>query len=1312
MITLLRNSILLVTGVLLTVFSAFGQQEINVNPSKGLMTFNIPLYTFELPGFKLPLGLTYAARGYKVNEGYRRCAGWDFQGGGSIRRILRGLPDEMNDTYHNRTGWMYSSLYSVPLGFTPADDGDENDCTDEAANYTWLGNNYTSDKDLQPDVFVVDAPGLSCRLMMDNQGVFKALPAQDLKIEFNVIAWNDIDFVITTNNGVKYTFNLRSVANKEVDPPTNSYDLFRDEANNYSYNAVYFDTWYLTKIEVFGAGKKSSVNYAYTSDFSQQGIEELKVYIKNNAVDTARESKLYEWNRWTGERKRVAAITTSMGTKAVFEGSDVIPETIKIYYGLESGRPADRTVNIYDRQGYDALNNSKSFLTEINIAGTGCAYDQYKFSYYGFAEYGDPGPSTQFPVDPDSKQVDAWGYYNGNGTNHAAPKIYVYPALRNTTGAYRPYPIPGYSGSSFVLPGNDLSPNENKIAFGSLSKVTYPNGGISSFEYECNSFLDQDANAEVKGGGLRIKAVNHFDGMNASARMRKEYIYKTDAGATSGTINMLPAYAISTTSYKDLIGGTIKSYATILSSYGTNSLDYWNYLTVRTKHDLYMGESLVTYSQVTTKETGNGKVKQVFSPAKSFWDTSTSVLSYTAEPCGGGNSPFIPKGYNQYPFAPVEHWGGGDLIEEYVYNENGNLLKKREMEYEDYHSSPQRIYAVVRDNNLGLRQLSKYYTEIGGKLLKSVKETNYDSNLSGNYVLSQTDYDNSAFNRKVRSSLVTNSDNTQVRTKYLYSGDFGSFHMNDHDDPYLGGLIDLISVNSVRDAVIEQTTEIKPAGGSFKVISAQARLYNSKVVGGKSYAILKEIKALNNLSGLTDFSAMQRAGTIPSRYLSIDNRYKNEQVFSDYNNNLLAGTVTQKRIGTAVITDTVTRVPMLQVSGADLADIGFYNFEGEDAHSMYFYGEPWADYFTDKYLGRYVRLIPGHEIYKNLTRKPENKFYKFAFLARTDTAATVSITVGGSAAGSMSIPVSDKFKFYEKTIDVSAITTTGWINLTTNSNIYLDNILLYPADATFSSVRNDLQNGKTMEMNSSGNVKLYEYLDGMPATERDLDQNILKASFSAKYRQNATIPYYASITVVNPTKKFAGRTMKFRGAGSCLPGTKYIWNFGDGNTLESYDQNVSHVYASAGTYTVSLTLSHPEYTNHTSTENLVIAAAPNVTAGICASGIIRINTCYDYIRYYNDCNPWLSGEDDSPYGTKFTAWGMGCPTGTYTYKWEISYDGIDYYEIGSYATDQLLEMSMYEYYMDTYIRCKITADDCDAVVYTAPVFIEANCGVY
>lgn len=1303
---LIRTLIFFIPGLFFSLSTLLAQQEVNVNASKGLMTTTIPVYSFDISGFKVPIGISYAARGFRVNDPGASFVGWTGEGGGTIIRIVRGLPDEINESYFK--GWNFNSLFTVPTSFTPADDNDENNCNDEATNHAWLSSNYGTDKDLQPDIFVVNAPGLNCRIMRDNQGVLRAIPAQDIKIELNVLSPSDMDFVITTNNGIRYTFNLNSVASKTVVPGVSNYDLFRDEINNYQYGESYIDCWYLTKIEVLGAGKYSRLDYAYTPEYYKANVEPLNILVKDGILDTARESNIYELRRSSSNRRKIQSITSSLGPKAVFEGAGDVPSSIKVYFGAEPDRPFDRQALFEGVLAYDSASNVKQFLASVTISGQSCNIKRYKFKYYGVPETPESGV-TLFPLNPACKKTDAWGFLNGSAGQSPAPKIHIYPALKATTGVYRPYPIAGYAGTSYVLPGNDKRANENTIAYGSLSRIDYPYGGSSSFEYECNSFLDQDANAEVKGAGMRIKAINHFDGLNTGTVMRKEFSYKNDAGITSGTINILPSYALSTPYYKNPITGETKIYSNIVLNFGLNSLNYWNYLTVRTNADLYNGESNVTYSQVTTMETGNGKIKQVFSTAKSFWDTSTSILSYPAESCTAGNSTFIVKGYYQYPFAPIEHWASADLMAEYVYNESGNLLKKNEYEYENYHPSAQRIYAILRDNNLGLKQFSKYYIEIIGKVLKKSKETTYDSHLSGNGLLTQIDYDNSGFNRKVRSSLITNSDLTQVKTTYKYCGDFGPFQLSDQGNPFLDGVFTAYQ-NNFRDEILEQMTEIQPGGtGNFKLISAQAKLYHTKMIAGLKLPVLKELRGLSHLDGITDFSGMQITGSFPTRALSMDARYQTKQIYTNHSNALMAGTVTQNRLNTAVISDSLLRAPMLQVSGATFDDVYFCNFDRMDATKLPYPGYTWQDVFSrGPYFGRSLKFGPPEQISGNFSRKTENRFYKFAFLARTDTATQINLTINNVAVCSVAVPVSNNFRFYEKTIDLSAI-TTGALKITANSSAIVDNVILYPADAQFIAANYDPVCGKTMEMSSSGSAKLYDYIDGIPSAERDLQENITKAYFQNNFSAVAVIPFNASITVLNPTKGYIGRTMKFMGAGSCLPGTKYVWNFGDGSILESFDQNVTHVYTSPATYTVSLTLQHPEYSSHTNTQSLLIRPEPTVSANICASGIIRYNPCYG-TRIYSTCGS-TPGNIDAPDGTRFRAIGIGCPTGGYTYQWQVSYDGITYEDYTYNATNFTFYLPISQMSSDYYVRCRVNAEGCDVVRYTNPMLIEINCDV-
>ncbi|MFM7668612.1 MAG: PKD domain-containing protein, partial [Bacteroidota bacterium] len=95
--------------------------------------------------------------------------------------------------------------------------------------------------------------------------------------------------------------------------------------------------------------------------------------------------------------------------------------------------------------------------------------------------------------------------------------------------------------------------------------------------------------------------------------------------------------------------------------------------------------------------------------------------------------------------------------------------------------------------------------------------------------------------------------------------------------------------------------------------------------------------------------------------------------------------------------------------------------------------------------------------------------------------------------------------------------------------------------------------------------------------------------FKVFYSVPSNNPPTASFT--SPNALCQGSTVTFTDFSTNSP-TTWAWNFGDGNT--STQQNPTHTYAAAGSYTVSLTVSNSAGTNST-TQNIVVNAVPIVT---------------------------------------------------------------------------------------------------------------------
>lgn len=186
-------------------------------------------------------------------------------------------------------------------------------------------------------------------------------------------------------------------------------------------------------------------------------------------------------------------------------------------------RISDLTYTLGYRFMYGYTNN-RMFLDSLQIQDDAINYSQkmgsvgfYRFNYID---------KEKLPASYLTTAIDHWGYYNG--------KAYSIPSDKNF--------------DSFK---NTRNSNSTYTQYGSLSEIQYPTGGVSSFEYELNTYSayqSDDRQSLIKengnAGGLRIKSITEYDSPDHKTMLKKRTFEYTIPGTnlSSGELFATPKY--------------------------------------------------------------------------------------------------------------------------------------------------------------------------------------------------------------------------------------------------------------------------------------------------------------------------------------------------------------------------------------------------------------------------------------------------------------------------------------------------------------------------------------------------------------------------------------------------------------------------------------------------------------------------------------------------------------------------------------------------------------------------------------------------
>ncbi|MCC8411278.1 hypothetical protein LJ707_20220 [Mucilaginibacter sp. UR6-1] len=246
-----RKMLLLLCLLSILARTAIAQNgaNVSVNNYTGTANVTIPLFQVTSGSLSLQIAAAYNANGVKVKDAKGIMGmNWGLIAGGEISRALRGLPDDMK--YDNsRLGWLYNTNGTKINNFAISNSNSTTVCSDETADNSYISSNFADLSDTEPDIFNINAPGLSCQFLFDKDKIVRTIPYRDLKISYsaNVTSGKIESFSVINEQGLIYTFSKTEIEYRKS-TTTGTVSYFKRGYDQYVNEISFARSWKLTNI--------------------------------------------------------------------------------------------------------------------------------------------------------------------------------------------------------------------------------------------------------------------------------------------------------------------------------------------------------------------------------------------------------------------------------------------------------------------------------------------------------------------------------------------------------------------------------------------------------------------------------------------------------------------------------------------------------------------------------------------------------------------------------------------------------------------------------------------------------------------------------------------------------------------------------------------------------------------------------------------------------------------------------------------------------------------------------------------------------
>jgi len=1167
--------------------------QVSVNPVTGTANVVIPIYTLSSGNVSVPMSLVYSAVGVKPKDVEGTAGmGWQLVAGGQINRQLHGEPDDESYDNHSvgASGWITSVTARYINGFSIANNG--SNCTYETSdiNYitSYLNQAYS---DTEPDMFYVNAPGLSCQLVYNrDSSKFVPITNQDLVITYTTIGGSGItgslinSFTITNDQGVKYVFASPEYVT-EKDTLGSGAKYFTTRYLQYQNGVTYADSWNLTSItDANGNG----IQLTYNTALVRNSVNPVLLYIGGSSTASL------QYNIQQAVTPQV------LNTISTFNANTTTPAFTFTWTPLNGNQDSHQTIiNTITGMGrsfkfnynfltYTLTGFSRGFLG--NFSDQGCSSPtNYNFSYLGQTV-----SNTIALPDSTSKQNDYWGYYTTLAdTGNLIPSVYVNPS----NGAYQRYAIKTTTAGSdytYTLSHSNRAADATVIATGTLNKIVSSQGGNTNLIYEPNDYIDVPSGNYTQGGGIRIKQIIDSVGSGSTNNIIRNYYYTTSLGVTTGKPISLPAYAFTIP-----IGGSLNSSGQVTSA------------TALSAYDLSNEDHTIMYTNVKVVQTGAGYTTYQYYVPATNWDANAHpacngcttndwapTIDYSARVYCSTQT--VKNDIYSYPFISNPNYDFERGLLQNVTNYNDSGVEVSETNYTYQRSFAPSIITgfKVDDNNTiiySTKGYDKYTIYYNTSELPNTVNTKVFASSGSGQVQSSTVYYyfNSTKHKLLTKQTAVNSDNSTVTTNFSYVKDYSALSGS---NPNVNALYYLKQENI--NAPVETYQQITRSGTTVTT-GASLTLFKGFTYSGTTlYLPSQQLKMVQpNGASFTPYAVSGSAQT--SVY---DGKYHGVANYDTYDNGGHLQTVddSNKNIKTFV-TDYITNQPTAVFKNAASGEVAFNDF---DSHFS-----PSAQTFTITGTGSYTP-VGSHAgnaagLYATtqtatsgtLTKNPIAANYIFSIWINAATSGTLTLTLSGISTHP-TISYSGGWKYYEIKIPVGTLSSSYTVSFTSSQSISIDDILFYPDVAEAATVTYDpTTHFKIAATNTNGVSAYYKYdIWGRLLYAYDQDHNILKKD---GYVTQGDAQSFGTGVIQGTTGTITTNTLvtlSTNQPNTCVASNNtYKWDFGDGSPPVTTTTATApvHRYNTAGTDTVKLTINSYLFGQIKSKAVVTVTTGPN-----------------------------------------------------------------------------------------------------------------------